>query len=84
MATHLSARGISNRNLASDLDNLLQWKTKIMANVNGIALHEREYCLDPPWQAFAVFTMDDCLMPDVISDVVKRGLAAMLITRLPQ
>lgn len=65
-----SARA-SNRNQPPNLHDLIAGKAEEVANMDRIALHDREESLLPSGKASAVLTPDHRLVAEVVSDIVE-------------
>src|ERR1700676_960202 len=59
------------RNLPSDLDDLIGGQAEEVADMGGVALHDSEDSLLPGWQAHAVLAGDHRLVAHVIGHVVE-------------
>src|SRR5215472_7265691 len=62
--------------LAADLHDLVGGQAEEVADMDGVALHDREYPLLPGRQAVAVVAMDHGFVPDIIGHVVDVDRAA--------
>ena len=60
-----------NRNQPPNLHDLIAGKAEEVADVNRIALHDREESFLPRGKAFPVLTADYRLVAEVISDIVE-------------
>ena len=59
------------RNLPPDLNDLIGWQAEEVTDMNGVALHHGKQPLLPGRQTLAIFTADDGLVADIISDIVE-------------